>query len=92
MNILQGIRTTEPVCVTVNGDKHISPDKVIGRYLYSHPQFSIESIRAQQDIHLINGKRRSWFCGAYWRNGFHEDGVVSALQLSQELGGDSLVA
>jgi len=90
MNILQGIRTQEPVCVTMNGDQHISPEKVIGRYRYAHPQFGSESVKAQRDIHLIDGKRRSWFCGAYWRNGFHEDGVLSALRVSKELGGDSL--
>ncbi len=90
MNILQGIHTQEPLCITMNGDQHIAPEKVIGRYQYAHPQFDNASVKAQQDIHLINGKRRSWYCGAYWRNGFHEDGVVSALQVSKELGGDSL--
>lgn len=90
MNILQGIQTVTPICVTVNGEKHIDPSKVLRRFNYSHPQFGRGSVAAQSDWEKINGHKRTWFCGAYWRNGFHEDGVVSAIPVADALGGDSL--
>ncbi|MBX2867541.1 MAG: FAD-dependent oxidoreductase [Acidiferrobacterales bacterium] len=90
MNILQGIKTSQPVCVTMNGDQHIAPEKILGRYQYSHPQFGADSVAAQKRVFEISGKQRSWYCGAYWRNGFHEDGVVSAIRVVKELGGDKL--
>lgn len=90
MNILQGIETVKPICVTVNGEKHIDPSKVLRRFNYSHPQFGRGSVAAQGDWEKINGHKRTWFCGAYWRNGFHEDGVVSAIPVVDALGGDRL--
>ena len=86
MNILQGLECPETLCVTVNGEGLIAPEKVLGRYRYAHPQFSADGIRHQQNWHEINGKRRTWFCGAYWRNGFHEDGVVSGMRVAESLG------
>lgn len=90
MNILQGIETVEPICVTVNGEKHIDQSKILRRFNYSHPQFGRGSVTAQSDWEKINGHKRTWFCGAYWRNGFHEDGVVSAIPVADALGGDCL--
>jgi predicted NAD/FAD-binding protein len=79
MNILQGIKSPATFCVTLNHALAIRPDKIIGRYQYSHPVFTRESIEAQKRHAEINGIYRTYYCGAYWRNGFHEDGVVSAL-------------
>jgi len=79
MNILQGIDAPVTFCVTLNHELAIRSDKIIKRIQYSHPVFTPESIEAQKRHAEINGAYRTYYCGAYWRNGFHEDGVVSAL-------------
>jgi len=79
MNILQGIPTQDQFCVTLNNSDAIDPDKVIKRMVYDHPVFTTEGVAAQARQHEINGVNRTYFVGAYWRHGFHEDGVVSAL-------------
>ena len=86
MNILQGLQSRHTFCVTLNNTAAIAADKILGRYHYSHPVFTVEGIRAQERWQEINGVNRSWFCGAYWRNGFHEDGVWSALRVAQAFG------
>jgi predicted NAD/FAD-binding protein len=86
MNILQGISAPETFCVTLNNSAAINPVKILGRFSYDHPVFSIAGIAAQQRWGEINGQRNTWFCGAYWHNGFHEDGVVSALRVANALG------
>lgn len=78
MNILQGLEATKQYLVTLNNDRHIDPDKVIRTVQYEHPVYSRESVAAQRRQAEINTDR-TFFCGAYWRSGFHEDGVVSAL-------------
>jgi predicted NAD/FAD-binding protein len=78
MNILQGLEANRQYLVTLNNDRHIDPDKVIRTVQYEHPVFSRESVAAQRRQAEINDDR-TFFCGAYWRSGFHEDGVVSAL-------------
>lgn len=78
MNMLQNLDCSEQYCVTLNNDRHIDPAKVIRRIRYQHPVYSREAVAAQQRQVEINTDR-TYFCGAYWRNGFHEDGVVSAL-------------
>lgn len=79
LNILQGIQAPVQFCVTLNHSGAIDPGAVIRRLTYSHPRFTVPSVAAQQRQAEINGKRRTYFCGAYWQYGFHEDGVVSAL-------------
>ena len=79
MNILQRLETREQYLVTLNNDRHIDPDKIIRRIAYDHPIYSREAVAAQQRQRDLNNDR-TFFCGAYWRNGFHEDGVVSALR------------
>ncbi|NNE63868.1 MAG: FAD-dependent oxidoreductase, partial [Gammaproteobacteria bacterium] len=78
MNILQGIESESTFCVTLNATDSISPDKIIGRFNYSHPVFSRESVQAAGLIDKFNGQKNTWFAGAYLGNGFHEDGVASA--------------
>ncbi|MGD8171505.1 NAD(P)/FAD-dependent oxidoreductase [Vibrio sp. TRT 21S02] len=85
MNILQHIESEHTFCVTLNGDAQISEDKVLRRFTYHHPVFNLKSMIAQQRRSEINGKRNTWFCGAYWHNGFHEDGVRSALSVVEDL-------
>ncbi|MCZ3382042.1 FAD-dependent oxidoreductase [Kosakonia sp. SOY2] len=82
MNILQGLPAGSPLfCVTLNPDKPIDDRYVWQRFVYEHPLFNPASWRAQARRHEINGQHRSWYCGAYWYNGFHEDGVRSALDV-----------
>jgi predicted NAD/FAD-binding protein len=78
MNMLQGLDCDEQYCVTLNNDRRIDPSKVIRRIEYQHPVYSREAVAAQLRQAEVNTDR-TFFCGAYWRNGFHEDGVVSAL-------------
>ena len=78
LNILQGLRTENQYMVTLNNDRYIDPEMIIRRFEYEHPVYSRESVIAQQRQSDLNCER-TFFCGAYWRNGFHEDGVVSAL-------------
>lgn len=80
MNVLQGLRSRHAICVSLNASGHIDPRRVLRRLEYDHPLFSRASVAAQQRHHEISGVRRTHYCGAYWRFGFHEDGVVSALQ------------
>ena len=81
MNILQGIDAPQTFCVSLNPVQPIDPGKILGRYRYAHPQFGAQSLAAQQLRLLLNGQRRSWFCGAWSYNGFHEDGIRSALDV-----------
>jgi uncharacterized protein len=80
MNILQCLGTPTPFLVTLNRSDAIDPAKVIKRLIYHHPLFTPSGVRAQARQAEINRGRRTYFCGAYWRNGFHEDGVVSAME------------
>jgi predicted NAD/FAD-binding protein len=79
MNILQGITAPVVFMVTLNRSDEIDPASVLGRYRYSHPIYTPAGVRAQARRSEISGSNRSFYCGAYWRYGFHEDGVVSAL-------------
>jgi predicted NAD/FAD-binding protein len=79
MNILQSLPVAEQYLVTLNSNELIDESKVLKRVQYDHPVFSRESVAAQARHSEINQGSRSYFCGAYWRNGFHEDGVVSAI-------------
>ncbi len=85
MNILQGIKAPVTFCVTLNDTAAINPQKILAEFNYAHPVFTRESMRAQQRWHEINGVQNRWYCGAYWRNGFHEDGVVSGMNVANGL-------
>ncbi len=85
MNMLQGLSSPETFCVTLNRSGDIAPASILGRYLYSHPQFTPSAIAAQHGHHLISGVSRTFYCGAYWRYGFHEDGVQSALRVVEQI-------
>ncbi|CAN0577379.1 unnamed protein product [Ectocarpus sp. 12 AP-2014] len=92
MNILQRIESGTTFCVTLNDSDSIDPSNVLGRYTYAHPQFTLTGQAAQaRHAEISSAAHRTHFCGAYWRNGFHEDGVWSALRVSQGLGCDESV-
>ena len=80
MNILQCIDAPETFNVTLNNTDAIDPSRILKSVEYEHPLFTPESVAAQARHAEINGTYRTWYCGAYWRNGFHEDGVASALE------------
>lgn len=90
MNILQNLKTQEVVNVTLNNRDDVDPEMIHAECTYHHPLFTREGLKAQQEKHLISGKNNTWYCGAYWHNGFHEDGVVSALDVVEQLGGTPL--
>jgi hypothetical protein len=86
MNLLQGIDSPEPFVVTLNRTAAIDPDKVLRRMRYDHPVYTSASRAAQARKPEIQGVRRTWFAGAYWGWGFHEDGVRSAVEVAAALG------
>jgi len=85
MNLLQGLTSPHVYCVTLNPQQEINPLRVIRKIQYAHPLFAAGRDRAQLRWSEINNRRHTSFCGAYWRNGFHEDGVVSGLAVAAEL-------
>jgi len=80
MNILQNIKSKDDLLVTLNPKNPIPKEKIIKKLKYGHPKFSKESIFAQKNNKKISGKNRSFYAGAYWGKGFHEDGVKSAYE------------
>ena len=90
MNMLQGIDAPETFLVTLNATDMIDPDKILARFQYDHPIYSPAGQAAQDRWKDINGVCRTWFAGAYWRFGFHEDGVMSALNVTRHLTGEYL--
>lgn len=82
MNILQGINSPHTFCVTLNQKEAIDPSKILREFIYHHPIFSAESVKAQQQRQLICGVNHTHFAGAYWHNGFHEDGVQSGVEVA----------
>jgi predicted NAD/FAD-binding protein len=86
MNRLQSLPVAENYCVTLNANSQIHSDKILRRFVYHHPIYTLESLRAQQRWAQISGVHRLHFAGAYWFYGFHEDGVNSALRVARSLG------
>jgi len=87
INRLQPLPWQQPVLVSLNPDpaRPIDPAQVLGRFDYSHPVFDLDAIRAQRRLPGLQGRSRVWFCGAWTRYGFHEDGLSSALDVVQRL-------
>lgn len=86
MNILQSIQSREVYCVTLNSRDLIDPERICGEFNYDHPVFTVRRDQAQKRHSEMIDRRGVSYCGAYWRNGFHEDGVVSALAVCKGLG------
>jgi predicted NAD/FAD-binding protein len=86
LNRLQGLRTPEQYCVTLNPDNQIDERRVLRRFVYRHPLYTREAIGAQQRWREVSGVNRTHFCGAYWFKGFHEDGLNSAVRVAGALG------
>lgn len=87
MNILQNFENApETFLVSLNRSTEIDPKKVIEKYNYAHPVFTQDGVAAQQRHSEISGHNRTHYCGAYWFNGFHEDGVNSGLRVAERFG------
>jgi hypothetical protein len=86
MNRLQSIDSPEQFCVTLNNLEGIDETKIVRRLRYQHPVFTHRSVNAQDRHESVLGPNRTYFCGAYWGYGFHEDGVDSALRVAAHFG------
>ena len=89
MNILQSLDAPRPFLVTLNHGESIDPRRIIKRIDYEHPLYTPRGVAAQARQREINGPLNTYYCGAYWRFGFHEDGVVSALAALEHFRGDT---
>lgn len=85
MNLLQGLDTPTPLVVTLNRTDAIAPEKILRRMQYAHPVHDHAMVRAQGRWAEVQGRRRTWFAGAYWGWGFHEDGIRSARRVVEAL-------
>lgn len=86
MNLLQDLKTRSDYCVTLNPARPINDSAMIAEFDYTHPQYSFDAIRTQQDLDSLNGVRNTYFCGSYFRYGFHEDAVSSAVNIGAKFG------
>jgi predicted NAD/FAD-binding protein len=84
MNILQSLAAPTQFLLTLNRGEDVDPSRVLGRYVYDHPVYTRQAVAAQARRAEINGTRHTYYCGAYWGYGFHEDGVKSALVAVEE--------
>jgi predicted NAD/FAD-binding protein len=88
INRLQRLPTRRNYFVSINGEEMLDPAKVLQRIDYEHPLFSLGAIRAQRELPQLNRRgSHVYFCGSYFRYGFHEDALTSALDLSRLLAG-----
>lgn len=86
MNRLQNIHSIKPIIITLNPNRMPKRDLVYDEYQFTHPVFDQAAILAQTKIDALQGKNHTWYCGAYLKYGFHEDGVTSAIRVMQKLG------
>ncbi len=86
MNMLQSLDAPVTFCVTLNRTEDISPGKILQRFRYHHPVFSLDALDAQKRWSEVSGHRRTHYAGAYWGYGFHEDGVKSGLAVCEPFG------
>ena len=93
MNSLQGVSDRQNYFVSINGEHSVNPKSVLKRIEYEHPLFSLGAIRAQKNLPRLNERMTNvYFCGSYFRYGFHEDAFTSALELCRTLTGERLMA
>lgn len=87
MTRLQSLKNAPDIFCTLNPCKEIAADKLIKTEVYDHPLFDGAAIAAQREFWVIQGVRRTWFCGSYLGHGFHEDALQSGLAVAEQLGG-----
>jgi predicted NAD/FAD-binding protein len=81
-----GLKCQPTFCVTLNQTAAINEQHILRKFIYHHPVFNNDSFRAQQRRDEICGQQHTHFAGAYWYNGFHEDGVRSAVDVGKRFG------
>ena len=86
MNLLQGLEAPTPVVVSLNRSADIDPARVLLRRAYRHPVYTAATVAAQARKYEIQGVNRTWYAGAYWGWGFHEDGIRSGVHVARGLG------
>ncbi|GAA4359241.1 NAD(P)/FAD-dependent oxidoreductase [Kangiella marina] len=89
MNLLQSLPTKQPVVVSLNMNELVDKSKVWKYLEYDHPIYTIETISAQKERSKLQGQKSTYYCGAYWGWGFHEDGARSGLEAAQQLLSDN---
>jgi predicted NAD/FAD-binding protein len=89
MNKLQGIDARFPLFVTLNPTQKIAPEHVFDEHIFYHPVFDAAAMAAQHGLSEIQGHQNTWYCGAYLRHGFHEDGLLSAVEIAKQFGIDA---
>ena len=87
MNNLQNIACREQLFLTLNPQKAPRPETVLYETDYDHPLFDAAALRAQEQLWRLQGRRNTWFCGAHFGAGFHEDGLQAGLAVAEQLGG-----
>ena len=88
LNRLQRLEADEHYCVTLNRSDDIDPERVIMRTVYDHPLYTLDTLRGQREVAALNGARHTLYAGAHLGNGFHEDGLASAVRAAAQLGVD----
>jgi predicted NAD/FAD-binding protein len=88
MNLLQGLKTKRRYLVTLNRAASIDPKSIIREFNYTHPSYTLASVKTQKNLPSLNGVRNTYFCGSYFGYGFHEDAVKSAVAVAKQLGVD----
>ena len=81
LNKLQNLKTSKNYFLTLNPIHDVQDNLIIKKINFSHPYLNAENTLIQKDLHLIQGKKRTWFCGSYFGYGFHEDGLKSSIEL-----------
>jgi uncharacterized protein len=81
LNKLQNLKTNKNYFLTLNPVEIIDENKIIKKVNFTHPYFNSENVKLQKKLHLLQGKKRTWFCGSYFGYGFHEDGLKSSIEL-----------
>jgi predicted NAD/FAD-binding protein len=81
LNKLQNLKTNKNYFLTLNPVVEVEENKIIKQEKFTHPYFNNENVSLQKDLHLLQGKKRTWFCGSYFGYGFHEDGLKSSIDL-----------
>jgi len=87
MNQLQPLNTEQPLFLSLNPLKDPQDGSIIRTFFYDHPEFSQGALNMQKELWQLQGKKRTWFCGAYFGYGFHEDGLQAGLAVAEQLGG-----
>ncbi|WP_251358402.1 NAD(P)/FAD-dependent oxidoreductase [Kangiella sp. TOML190] len=85
MNLLQSLNTQTPIIVSLNMQDKVNKGKILKEIIYHHPIYNQAAIEAQKQKHLIQGGQHSYYCGAYWGWGFHEDGALSGIEAAKAL-------